>query len=88
MSQSSGVDSFDSKLLVIRAKGGGWDFKTTRLSVLVVVIHDNSKQYSRLAVGCLAANQGVLQMWSGNVRLTDTSGGLVLVTLKKLSIST
>jgi hypothetical protein len=63
-------------LLDIRAKGGGWDFKTTRSSVLVVVIGDNSKQYSRSAVGCLPADERVLQIWSENVRLTDarTSG--------------
>jgi hypothetical protein len=32
-------------------------FKTTSSSVLVVVIVDNSKQYSRSAVGCLAADE-------------------------------
>jgi hypothetical protein len=65
-------------LFDIRAKGG-WvrTPKTSRSSVLVVVIVDNSKQYSRSAVGCLAADeQEFSRLDSDNARLAGarTSG--------------
>ncbi len=44
MPRSSGVDSFDSMLLGIRAKGGWLGAQNTRrLSVLVVVNNANNK---------------------------------------------
>jgi hypothetical protein len=47
MPRSSGVDSFDSKLLGIRAKGGWLGSQNTgSLSVLAVVNDANNKQYT------------------------------------------
>ena len=72
--RSNGVDSFDFMLLVIRAKGGGWVFKTTWSSVLVVVIGDNSKQYSRSAVGCLGRRSGSSPRGSSGMCVLQTRG--------------
>ena len=71
MSGGFGVDSFDSKLPVIRAKGGWLGSQNSKLSVLFVVIDGNNKQYTRSAVGCLAADQRELRLHSMDVRLTD-----------------
>ena len=58
MPQSSGVDSFDSKLLGIHAKGGWLGSQNNgELSVLVVVNNANNKQYTHSAVGCSAVDQ-------------------------------
>ncbi len=57
MSGGFGVDSFDSKLPAIRAKGGWLGSQNSKLSVLFVVIDGNNKQYTRSAVGWWAADR-------------------------------
>ena len=62
MPRRNGVDSFDSVLLGIRAKGRWLGYQNTgRLSVLVVVNDTNNKKYTHLAIGCSAADQVILR---------------------------